>query len=203
MLRLVAIIAIVAAVAANAQGGVPVSAICSGQSSADRCARIARTRSNNCVWLNGACVQDPCYFYTNETICKQNERDQNCLVSPWMSADGTGSCISYDLICNRIDLTNCLKNSMCAIKSDAYCAYGIPKGNGQTGEATAECTQFPLWSVALIVLWLFIMLILGAIIVLAMKRKQQAITSVEQGKAEVDQVAIREDNFQPLVNNRY
>ena len=66
------------------------------------------------------------------------------------------------------------------------------------GESSSECTAFPVWSIALLVLWIFIMLILIAIIVLAMKRKSSSIAGVETSTVDVDNVAVRDDNFMPV-----
>jgi hypothetical protein len=160
--------------------------------SQDTCALKAQS-SYSCVFLDGACQVDPC-LSANTTECKMWAGSKNCIPTPYLP---NFQCVSYEFLCNRIPLKNCLKFSMCARKSEAFCGYAIPKGQGTAGTASSECTPFPLWSIALLVLWLFIMLILIAIIVLALKRKQSGISGVESSKVEVDQVAIREDNFIP------
>jgi hypothetical protein len=174
--------------------------ICGSASGVDACHNLALS-SYSCVWLNGQCTFDPCALITNMTQCVQQAGPQNCLPGPWMSAQSVQSCISYEFLCNRISLEVCTTVSMCSIKSASYCGYAIPKGTGSAGQSIAECSTFPLWSIALLVLWLFIMMILIAIIVLALKRRNQSITGVESGKVDIDNVAIRDDNFAPLARN--
>ena len=191
---LVALLALLA-VSQVANGADTINDHCMKATGAAQCAQKAVT-SFNCAFYQGKCVWDPCNSAdTNSSQCLDwASTSRRCL---WLPAAAEYKCVSYHFLCNRIQIKNCLTAGFCAVKSDSYCGYAIPEGVGSTGDSTAECTAFPLWSIALLVLWLFIMLILIAIIVLAMKRKSSSIDGVETSTVDVDNVAVRDDHFMP------
>lgn len=159
------------------------------------CARKAQN-SFNCAYYQGQCVWDPCNAAANASQCLSwAETDKKCLSLPY----ATWQCVSYHFLCNRVAPAECLNTGFCVRKGGgSYCGYAIPDAPpGASGVATSECTAFPMWSIALAVLWVFIMLILIGIIALAMKKKQSAITGVEGSNVDIAGVTVNGDNFMP------
>jgi hypothetical protein len=54
-----------------------------------------------------------------------------------------------------------------------------------------------MWSIALLIVWLVIMVIIGVIVMLIFKQKRDDAINVEQSETNVDSVAINSENFSP------
>lgn len=141
-----------------------------------------------CSWDdNLGCIGDPCQTLTDNATCSQTSK---CVFIPWSSGV---RCFASSLLCSAIPLKECGKFSFCTIRENTFCDI---VGRVGTNKVTANCLQFPSWSIALMFVWLVIMIILGGIIALAMgKAKQQKVAGVEKDEdVVVDSVQIR-DNF--------
>ena len=184
-MRALLVVAILAAVAA-AQA--PVSA-CIGKSE-EEC-NIAPVHGLYCVMVGGSCVADPCQTKNSTASCLA---DATCMPVPWN--DGAG-CFSYSTICSVLPVESCRQLTVCAAR-DSHCAIIKPPEPGTSG---VSCLRFPTWSIALMIIWLCIMIILGFIIFLIVsKGKQNQIKNVEREDVVVESVQIR-DNFN-LGNNQ-
>ena len=183
-----AIILAVVASGISAQSG----DACANYNTIASCATAsAQTNPILCVWTDQkGCVKDPCLEFSSNSTC---ETGPGCLWMPW----STGArCFASYLLCANLGVENCKKYPFCTVRENTYCGtVGVIGVN----TVKTECdVKFPSWSVALIIVWLIIMVILGFIVLLAMgKSKQQKITGVEKDDdLVVDSVQVREDNFQ-------
>jgi hypothetical protein len=154
------------------------------------------TAPTACVWQVGAtglCTPDPCKALNTEADCLNSP---NCLPTNWTGLIG---CVTASLICDRLSVRDCTKFPQCAVRANSYCAMVPPPSPG-TNSVLCEIT-FPVWSLALLFIWVCIMFILGFIVFLVVKKSRQAaIKGVERQEVVVDSVQIR-DNFslqQPL-----
>jgi hypothetical protein len=200
MLRVLVIAAVFVGVA------VSQSTTCAAQTSLQSC--VYQTQSGlNCIWnaVQSQCVIDPCTTYGDVNTCAAN----GCIPLPWNAAWSPPSlgqqgptCVSTRVVCNEITVSSdCASTSFCQYR-DGYCA---SVQETKPGTSTTSCdVNFPGWSVALIIIWLCIMIVLGFIIFLIVsKGKQQAVRAVEHSEVVVDSLHLR-DNFnlqQPLAHN--
>jgi len=144
-----------------------------------------------CVWDDSkGCIKDPCLELTGNVSCAAGP---GCLYMPWSTG---ATCFASYLLCANLGTSNCKKYPFCTVRENTYCGtVGVIGVN----KVKTECdVNFPSWSVALIIVWLIIMVILGFIVLLAMgKSKQQKVAAVEKDDdVVVDSVQIRDDNFQ-------
>lgn len=174
------------------------SAACSDASTRSTCNAQTQQNQITCVWNSvlSRCVDDQCVTM-NVTKCAEND----CVPTPYSSvfAAGRGPCVNPDVFCALLTQPDCIKFPKCAWRSNSYC--GVVQAS-TPGTTSVVCEiKFPTWSLALLVMWFFIMGILAFIIFLIMKKQRQAaIKGVETQEVVVDSVQIR-DNFnlqQPL-----
>lgn len=57
-----------------------------------------------------------------------------------------------------------------------------------------------MWSIALLIVWLVIMVIIGVIVMLIFKQKREDSIVVEQSETHIDSVHVNRDNFRPSRN---
>jgi hypothetical protein len=136
------------------------------------------------------CVKDPCANVGSMPACVQ----AGCFpIYFTVGLQATVSCVNPNMMCNVLNEQRCWASGFCNFR-DGYCASMLEPRIGKTG---AECElSFPAWSVALVIIWVCIMVILGFIIFLILnKGKQQAIKEVEHSEVVVDSLNLR-DNFQ-------
>lgn len=184
------LIGVLVAVSSAGVVGVFAQSGCSNYNTIASCATAAaQSNPMYCVWDDQkGCVIDPCIQYFTNTTCQGSS---GCLWFPW---NYQASCFSSYLLCANLGVTNCKKYPFCTVRENTYCGtVGVIGVN----TVKVECDfSFPGWSVALIIVWLIIMVILGFIVLLAMgKSKQQKVTGVEKDEdVVVDSIPIR-DNF--------
>jgi len=136
------------------------------------------------------CVRDPCGNAADMSACML----AGCFPIYFTSGlPSTTSCVNPNMMCNILTESQCWASGFCNYR-DGYCASMLEPRIGKTD---AECDiSFPQWSVALVIIWVCIMVILGFIIFLILnKSKQQAIKEVERSEVVVDSLNLR-DNFQ-------
>jgi hypothetical protein len=136
------------------------------------------------------CEKDPCGSVLNMAACIQ----AGCFPSYFtFGMTSAVSCVNPNMMCNILTANQCYDSGYCVFR-DGYCASMLEPRIGKTD---AECDiSFPQWSVALIIIWVCIMVILGFIIFLIInKGKQQAIKEVERSEVQIDSLNLR-DNFQ-------
>jgi hypothetical protein len=183
-----AILAFVVAQGASAQD------YCAGQSaSVDACYAATRT-GYQCLWQDDMkCFKDKCAGLS------QN----NCLAQQCLYLQGSQPvCMNPKLVCNLLSNSECQQTNLCNWRSTGYCASATEPVVGKT---SAECDlEFPQWSIALIIIWICIMVILGFIIFLIInKGRQRNVGPIENSGVVVESVNLR-DNFnlqQPLTQN--
>jgi amino acid transporter len=177
---------VLAAIAALAVAQTDAPASCGDRS--DESCHVASTQFSNCVFLNGACKVDPCQSITDAAKCLAATADLKCIPIPFSASV---SCMNAELVCDVLPYGACSQMSVCAKKSGSYC--GIISKTTQ-GSSSVDCDlKFPTWSIALLMIWVCIMLILAFIIFLMMFGKKQ-VKNVEHSEVVVDSVQIR-DNF--------
>lgn len=178
-----------------------VSVVCGQTPTVDPCNQFAddvscyTSAARSCVFQGGQCITDPCRNINDGPTCRST---LGCLSATWAAnvSSTIFPCFSYRLICTQLTIDVCTKMSMCAIRSNAYCMYAVPEGDGVTGQSTSQCAPFPVWSIALIVVWVLIMIILIFIIVLILKKRNHVIKGIEREEIVIESVAIR-DTFNP------
>ena len=98
-------------------------------------------------------------------------------------------CTSARLLCSSLSSTTCGQYGFC--RWDAgFCDAQVPKpGVPVTANPTLkkDC-PFPLWSIALVIVWLVMMVVLVFVILVIRTSTQQAVKSVKQDVAEVKDV---------------
>jgi len=178
--------------------GVSAQSGCSNQLTAESCFQLTASLSAICVWNADGCVPDPCGVINNYTQCVAH----GCLPVEWTGGNGNSPCMTPTLVCDRLSVTDCASFPSCAVRANAYCTI-VPAAAPGTDQIVCEIS-FPTWSLALMVMWFFIMAILAFIIFLVVKKsKQAAIKGVETQEVVVDSMQIR-DNFnlhQPLTQS--
>lgn len=144
-------------------------------------------------YQKNTCEVDPCNSAT-ASASMDSCLASGCLPLPYVQGTSQqNSCISPNLLCNALTEINCHTSGFCQAR-DGYCAFAQEPVVGKTD---AECDiNFPQWSIALIVIWVCIMLILGFIIFLIVnKNKSATISRVERSDVQVDSLNIN-DAFQ-------
>lgn len=148
----------------------------------DSCYEKARSGSG-CVFQS-TCQYDSCLLIDNAPACKANP---NCFYTEWAS----NPCNNYQRLCSELSQEGCAGNPLC-VKSGVNCIYTVPEKTGTS--PPAECQGFPTWSIALLVIWMFLIGILVFVILIVRKKPQK--TDVEQSKVIIEEDAIN-DNFAP------
>lgn len=147
-----------------------------------------------CVWANSTCQVDPCYTISDEAACVANSM---CFMVKYATSI---TCMASQRMCSSVTLDVCTTFPWCLKTSDGLgCLYYEPAAIIEAaGTSSSSCLQFPMWCIALIVLWILVMIVLGGIIALAIRqRRLDAITEVEESEVNVDSVHINKDNFSP------
>lgn len=172
----IVLVAVISTVVAQAQDA------CTGLEVND-CYQAARDKKG-CVYFSGTCQLDACMREETPTNCNSNPR---CFFTEW----ATIPCNDFQRLCSELNQEGCAGNALCA-KSGVNCIYTVPEKTGAS--PPAECQGFPTWSIALLIVWLFLIGILVFVILIVRKKPQK--TDVEQSKVVIEEDAIN-DNFAP------
>lgn len=146
-----------------------------------------------CFWdyATSKCVQDPCTSLSrNATACRSTP---DCILQPL--SRNQYLCYSAQLSCSMLNQGQCASTPLCQTAGTA-CTFPL-SFEASDVSLDQKCASFPMWSIALLIVWLVIMVIIGAIILLIFKQKRQDAINVEQSETNVDSVQINEDNFTP------
>jgi hypothetical protein len=177
-----------------------VSSQCREQTSAQAClqANQQATTTTFCVWeyARSTCIQDPCTaFSRNASACRTST--SGCVLQPLSRSQIL--CYSAQLSCSMLTQGQCAAMPMCQTIGTA-CAF--PRSfNGSDVSLDQKCASFPMWSIALLIVWLVIMVIIGVIVMLIFKQKRDDAIMVEQSETHIDSVQVnRTDNFRPARN---
>ncbi|CUE66470.1 transmembrane protein, putative [Bodo saltans] len=169
---------------------------CTGFTSSSTCmgSNIDKT-SASCVWQTSTCIVDPCVAKSgNWNACAS---DSTCVGI--LGSNSNIQCFAIQRVCSYLTSDSCQTYPWCLKSATGdSCMYYVP-GQGVDGNTSQDCLSFPLWSIALIVLWVLVMIILGGVVVLAIRqRRLDMITEVEESEVHVDNVAVsHRDNFAP------
>jgi hypothetical protein len=170
---------------------------CTGFSSASTCMGSNVDKPTpGCVWQSSSCLVDPCTpKFSDWDSCVA---DSAC-VGIRLQGSNNNQCLSIQRVCSYLNSDACQTYPWCLKSATGdSCMYYVP-GQGVDGSTSESCLSFPLWSIALIVLWILVMVILGGVVVLAIRqRRLDLITEVEESEVHVDNVAVsHQDNFAP------
>jgi hypothetical protein len=153
-------------------------------------------RGVSCVWETGRCIVDPC-------VAKSNSWDACAADSTCVGIRGDANnvlCFAMQRVCSFLTSASCQTYPWCLKSATGdSCIFYVP-GQGVDGSTSESCLSFPTWSIALIVLWVLVMLILAGVVILAIRqRRLDAITEVEASEVHVDNVAVNRhhDTFAP------
>lgn len=152
-------------------------------SDADECFKKIR-QGKACVYEAGACKVDSC-IYKDLTTCSQQSM---CLATAWMDVPCNHRFSLCSLVGNAADCNN---NPLCSW-SGANCVYSVPTSYETALPKPSECPGFPVWSVALVVVWVFMIIILVVLILLVLKKPARG--HLEQSNISVEGVGNK-DNF--------
>eukprot|EP00658_Telonema_sp_P-2_P009619 TRINITY_DN13585_c0_g1_i6.p1 TRINITY_DN13585_c0_g1~~TRINITY_DN13585_c0_g1_i6.p1 ORF type:complete len:177 (+),score=39.64 TRINITY_DN13585_c0_g1_i6:139-669(+) len=162
----------------------PRSTLSSSSAASDVYKRQVSTQSTGCVYFDGKCQYDSCMLISGSADCKANSR---CFYTEWANTP----CNDYQRLCSELSQEGCSGNPLC-VKSGVNCIYTVPEKTGTS--PPAECQGFPTWSIALLIVWMFLIGILVFVILIVRKKPQK--TDVEQSKVVIEEDAIN-DNFAP------
>ena len=173
---------------------------CSDQTSAELC--LVQNQNNvgtpYCVWdySSARCSDDTCITYSNRPA--NCIAQSGCVMQPLSKTSQL--CYSAQVSCSMLSTGLCGNQVLCQTVGSS-CAFPLSFGASNV-TLDQQCASFPMWSIALLIVWLVIMIIIGFIILLIFKQKRDdAITEVEQSEVRIDSVQINRDNFSPKNGN--
>lgn len=180
MMKLLITIALAVALLAGT-----VAANCGEAPNIDECYKLIRAQ-NMCVFDKGQCIDDPCKLAMSADDCSAT--DPKCIYTPWLPA----ACNHRYFMCASIVGTEaCNLNPLCAMEG-SNCLYSVPTSYNTAAPKESECPGFPVWSIALLVVWILMLVIFVVIILIV--RKKPLTRSIEESAISIEGVGNK-DHF--------